>query len=294
MALIPNLSGITSSVDALSNILLVTPKAIIGYNPQNAPTKNGTTPALRPALVFHYEGEQAVTLESDVTDHYSEDNTTLQDQIALKPETITTTGFIGELNDIVPEVLKPLKLIADKLGPISAYTPALSVTALNALNEAAFLYATASKAADAAVSAWSSLGTAVGAGSANTIIGSDGVSAVASVQNKQQQYFQQFYGYWRSRTLFTVQTPWAVFDNMALMGVRAVQNEETNVISDFELRFKKIRFASTTLTTGTGLNNQFMQGRASTQGSPKVNFGVSTPPLFPTSQADSISAIRGN
>lgn len=277
------LSTVTTTATALSNLILVSPQQTIGYQPQNDPTQNGQTNAQKPALLFHYEGEQTATLQSDITDEYVEDNTAINDQISLKPEEVTTHGYIGELNDIAPPALAALELIADKLTVIDAYTPALSTTALIAYNTAFQLYQTAANAASSAVSAWSSV---AGNGGESVISGNDGFPiALEPNQNKQQTMFQQFYGYWRNRTLFTVQTPWAVYQNMAIKTLRAIQEEDTNQITDFEVTFKIIRFASTE-SVSDGSN---AQGRAATQSSSLTDFGTSTP-VSSMSLTDGLSA----
>src|ERR1700729_4349756 len=122
MGNISALSQVTTAATALSNLILVSPQSTIGYQPQNAPLANGSPTQPPPSLLFHYEGEQVVSLQSDITDHYIEDNTALQDQIALKPEEVTTHGFIGELNDVAPPILAAVQAIADKLTVIDAYT----------------------------------------------------------------------------------------------------------------------------------------------------------------------------
>jgi len=250
----PNLSSLaplTTAATALSNLILVTPNENTGYQPMNA-NKTGQLP---PTILFHYEGEQTLTLESDITDHYIEDNTAIQDQVTLRPEVVTTHGFIGELNDIAPAGLAPLQAIADKLTVISAYTPVLSATALLAYNEAFQLYQVGNNAVNSAVSSWSS------------IFGN-------GTQTKQQQCFQLFYGYWQARTLFTVQTPWGRFSSMAIKTLRAIQDAETNVITDFEVTFKMIRTAVTANTPGIG---QSFQGRLFSQAFGQVNNGIQTP-----------------
>lgn len=264
------LAPVTTAATALSNLVLVSPQSVQGYQPQNPPNVNGTpsTAQQPPSFLFHYEGEQTVTIESDITDHYVEDNTAIQDQIALKPEMISTHGFIGELNDVTPPALKLLKTAADKLTTIGAYTPGLTLTALIAYSEAFLLYQVASNAVNSAVSAWSSI---TGTGGVS-VIGSNGLQASSS-QNKQQAAFQQFYGYWRSRTLFTVQTPWAIFQNMAIKSMRAIQDAETRVVTDFELTFKMIRTAST-LTVSNGLS---VDGQLKSQSSSLVDLGTSSP-----------------
>ena len=277
----PNLSAIsavTTAATALSNLILVSPQTTVGYQPQNAIGSNGASTQLPPSLIFNYEGEQTASLESDITDHYIEDNTALQDQIALRPETITTHGFIGELNDIAPPGLSAVQTVANKLTIINAYTPVLSATALLAYNEAFQAYQIGANAVNSAISSWSSLTGSKGSG--QSVIGSSGLIS-QSGQNKQQIAFQQFYGYWRNRTLFTVQTPWAVFANMAIKSLRAIQDAETNVITDFEISFKMIRIAATSILPGFST-----QGRLTSQVASLVNNGTSTPiPSIPLTTA---------
>lgn len=259
-----SLSNSTTSAQALSNLILVTPDKNIGYSPQNPPNADGSpsTATPPPGFLFNYEGENTATIDSDITDHFIEDNTAIQDQISLRPETITVQGFIAELNDIVPPPLAPLKTAADKLTVINAYTPVLSATALLAYTEAVFLYNNAQNLVNAGVAAWSSI-----------------TGGAGSTQNKQQIAFQQFYGYWQTRTLFTIQTPWAIFKDMAIKTIKAVQDPDTRVISTFDLTFKKIRFASTIKSinaTQTTIGD-FGSNRGGTQSQPLQQIGPNTP-----------------
>lgn len=259
------LSNATSAAQALSNLILITPNKNIGYSPQNPPNADGTpsTATPPPAFLFNYEGENTATIDSDITDHFVEDNTTIQDQIALKPLLVTTQGYIGELNDIAPPALAALKTAADKLSVVGAYVPVISATALIAYNQAAFLYANAQNVSNAAVSAWSS------------ITGKGGTAT----QSKQQIAFQQLYGYWQNRTLFTVQTPWAIFQNMAIKTIRAVQDADTRMISTFDLTLKQMRFASTlkTFAVTTTTVGDFGSNRAAAQNQPNTQIGPNTP-----------------
>lgn len=286
------LSGITTAATALSNLLLVSPQDTVGYKPQNTPNADGTisTAQSPPAFIFDYEGEQTASLESDITDHYIEDNTAVQDQVALKPEIITTHGFVAELNDVPPFPLQYVKEAAEKLTAIGAYAPQLSATANLAYAEAFQLYQVGQNAVNTAVAAWSSIGSIGGGGNGQSVIGSNGITA-ASNQNKQQIAFQKFYGYWRNRTLFTVQTPWAVFQNMAILRLRAIQSEETNVITDFEITFKMIRIAQT-LNLSAGFPVSYA-GRLNSQASSPTDLGTSSPtsggPSFVSSLASAVA-----
>lgn len=263
------LSTATTTANALSNLILVKPNDNTGYRPQDAEGN-----LLGTELLFHYEGENTASLTSEITDHFVEDNTVINDQIALKPEIITVQGFIGELNNIVPESLKPLRFAAEKLQILSAYTPALSISAQVAYNTAEQLYRTA-QTTKAAIDSWRTVNLS---GQQVNVIGSNGLrdQRPNQTQTKQQVAFQQFYGYWRTRTLFTIQTPWAIFSNMAIQSLRAIQSEETRMITDFEITFKMMRFAQVVRSNAIYENSQF-QGRALNQGATETNLGVQNP-----------------
>lgn len=249
------LANVTSGITALSNLILVSPQNA-GYQPAAFVDANGVRHDQPKAFLFNYEGEQTYILQSDITDHYIEDNSAIQDQIALRPEMVTTSGFISELNDIPPyTVLSVLKTIADKLTIISAYTPELSIAARIAYNEAAFLYSIAKNAVNTAQSVISA------------------ITPGAYPQNKQQIAFQQFYQWWSNRVLFTIQTPWAVRSNMAIHTIRVIQDDTTKDISNFEITFKRMSFATTQQSFAFQPNTQ---GQLAAQSAPLTNNGTQT------------------
>jgi hypothetical protein len=278
------LSSFTTSAQALSNLILVNPQKKVGYQPQPQDSKDGLIPPQLPKFLFHYEGENVVNLDSDITDHYVEDNTSIEDQIALTPEMITVQGFIGELNNVVPEELEALKLAAEKLTIIGAYTPELTTTGLIAYNNALQLYQTSQAAKNAAVASWNSI---TGQDPQSVLTGTETDAELESIrnrtsgQNKQQKAFNQFYGYWRQRTLFTVQTPWAIFKNMAIKNLKATQSDDNKEITSFEITFKIMRFAESQVNFSDGESVQLdasqTQGRAFDQSSQTVDLGTSTP-----------------
>jgi hypothetical protein len=266
------LSDAANKVTALGNLILVSPQKTVGYQPQNSPSWKRDTTAQPKAILFNYSGEEAIQLTSEITDHPIENNTMVQDQIALKPVIFTVQGFVGELNDIAPAALVPLKEAAEKLTVISAYTPSLSTTALLAYTNAFQAYQIAQGTINSAVETWSS----INGDSGQSVINGGGLQ-IQPNQTQQQIYFQQFYAYFQNRTLFTIQTPWAIFQDMAIERLRAVQSAETRMITDFEIQFKLLRFASTQSVLQTSLydNNNF-QGRAFNQGAPEVDLGTNT------------------
>lgn len=275
-----NLDGLaqaTTTATSLANLILVTPQKQIGYRPQNAPSFVRDTSAQKDSYLFHYPGEQSVQLTSDITDHFIENNEVVNDQIALRPETVTVREFLGELNNVPPVAIPELKLLQEKLLTIAAYTPQLSESALLAYNAALQGYQVFEAGRLAAASTFSSIkgsppGVESVSGGAGVINGSNaGVTeADKQIQTQQQRYFQTFYSYWRARTLFTVQTPWAIFQDMAIQSLKAIQDEETRVISSFEITFKLLRFAEPLVSS------RFITPVSGTQG----RFGASSSPLF--------------
>jgi hypothetical protein len=282
------LTAVTNAIQTTS-LILVTPQNTVGYQPQNQVGQ----PFNQPALLFHYEGENTATIESDITDHYVEDNTAIQDTIALKPVIITTQGFIGELNNVPPNTFfQAAQTAVNKLTTISAYTPTLSATALLAYNEAVFAYNNVANLAQNAISAANSItGIATGTGLPGTsVITGTGIQQQPN-QTLQQRYFQQFYGYWNLRTLFTIQTPWAIFEDMAIKSMRTIQSAETNMISDFEITFKQIRYASV-VNSELYLNPSNATGsRAFEQTQPQVNTGVSALNPSPVPFSSSLTTL---
>lgn len=311
------ISNATTTATTLNNIVLATantigqfrnsgPGSTVGYQPQTLPNAGSTLSSaqqlvqtvqsflgLPPAFIFHYEGEQSIMCNSDITDHFIEDNTSIQDQIALKPVEITTQGYIGELNDVAPFGLQTLQQVSNSLLLISAYQPDISTTAIIAYNEAFQAYQVAQNAAASSVSAWSSIsgtgGTAVFTGNQASDLASINQNNIyspsvlqafgVSSQNKQQVAFQWWYGAWISRTQFTLQTPWAVFRNMAIKSLHPIQNAETRMITNFEVTFKQIRTASSSILPP---QNAISQGQLASQSSPIQNNGTSTPAPGPS------------
>jgi hypothetical protein len=284
------LANVSSSTSGIGGVLLAVPQLASLLPGQKSPQNTiGYQPTLQngsnvnpPALLFQYEGEQSVELKSDITDHWNESNDALQNQIALRPPRVSTKGFICELTDAPANAaLAALQIAANKLTIVGGLSPQLSVAAADAYNQAAFKYATAQNAANAAVSAFGSITAGLGGPSGEAVVSNGGITNTSlnlfgfGTQSKQQVMFQQFFGYWNSRTLFTVQTPWAVFQNMAIESVRPVQDAETNMITTFELTFKQMRFAQIGGALTIANVNADPSSRLFSQTAPNVSFAAS-------------------
>ncbi len=252
-----DLNNIQAATQLATGIALVLPQKNAGITAQLTG---------EPAFLFDYEGEQSVDMDCDITDHVSERNDSLEDQIALKPERFHTKGFIGELNDIAPIGSAFTKTAQSKLVLLGALMPEFSVTALVAFNAAAQAAATAVAVARASVNAAARAGLGSG------------------LKTKQQAAYERFKGYRKARRLFTVQSPWEVFQDMAIESFRVFQDDTTEDISSFEITFKQMSFSKT--ATRVVL---LADGRAAASNSDVVNQG-SQVPAPTTGLADQLSA----
>jgi len=258
------LAALKGGIDTGSNLISATKKQKYGYTP----IQNDPTAAPAETLYFTIEGENSVKFDSDVTDNFLENNEAIQDHIALKPVTITTSSYVGEVNTRIEGTLGELNnFVEEKLTVISGYAPKLTAAATQALNSAKQAIATAKKAKDAIGSAWDKL---------------KGSNNPAEKKTLQQTTFDRFYTYWKERTLFLVNTPWAQYDNCVIQSFTATQGPESETISNFEVTFKQLRFVE-----AYG-KNKLRSGRNATQAGGSKNLGASTPTVS-SSWKDAVS-----
>jgi hypothetical protein len=275
-----NLASLAPAVNAatgLSNLIIAIPEDQ-GISPEYE-VQAGQKPPEK--FLFDFNGEQSITLKSDITDHFVEDNSSLQDHIGLPPENIRTHGFIGELKDFAPDAPEFIRDGRDKLIGVSSYAPAISVTMLVNYNRAFQVYQAAKLANSAVVSRWNSLSSAAPQVEGNAEFG--------ATQNSQQKAFQKFYGYYKKRTLFKVQTPWAIFRHCAIEMMQFTQSGDTVNISDVECHFKPINYASSKIAIGNEIliGGQIMSADAAAEN----NLGSSSGAEVPYSQEDLFSGL---
>lgn len=235
-------SGTESVFDVIRTLSTLEKQAIV--RPENPP------PGIA-GYLFDIVGDESVELNSEITDHYVENNTAIQDQIALRPEQIQVRGVVAELvnvnarDDAQAPVSDPLPLNAD-------FVPALTPGA-EAQKEARDEEQT--QDVSAVLSGQSLFGYY------NNRTPSPNITRQAKAFN----YFRQL---WQGRQLFSVETPWGYWNNMAISSIRVEQREDTRFRSDFTITLKKIRFAQD-LTVSVGQ----LAGRAVPQRSDIVRNG---------------------
>lgn len=182
-------------------------------------------------FIFDVLDDESISLDSDITDHYVEDNYSIQDHISLRPVQFTLKGYVAELNDIFPKNNSVYPVIVSRLVDIAEFLPRFAAQAEQVYNKKLSNSERVQTAFSLASNTYSF------------------VRQFTTDQNNQQKAYNFFHALWVSRILCTVETPWGIFTDMAIQNVRVNQEGRTNLISDFSLTFKQIRTTSTVITS---------------------------------------------
>lgn len=217
-------------------------------------------------FVFDIEGETTVTLKSDITDHFLEDNTTIQDHIAIKPKKVTLNTYVGELT-YKPEsdLTDAVETVVRKLTTINAYLPELTETAQaivdfnseDLTNITDSLESVTAQTVNKATDYYSMVQNLLNSG------------------NKQQDAYMYFKSLMEQKILVSLQTPFEYMNNMAIESVTAFQGEESKFISNFTITLKEIRTAEilTAKAENSAIDGEDKQGRNKTQQTEPENNG---------------------
>ncbi len=196
-------------------------------------------------FVFDVAGESVAQLQSEITDHYTEDNRALQDHIAIRPKRIVLKGYVGELvHRISTQDNSPVQKLTQKLTVINSYLPQLSSAA-----QQTQALVTNPSAASFPLSAAANI-----FGLTKNMLQNNGNGPA------QQNAYAYFQALQAQGVLMGIQTPWEFLTNMAIETIVAIQTEESNGVTDFSITFKQIRIAETqTLDLGIGGDAVFDQ-----------------------------------
>ena len=207
---------VTEFDKALNNINILAPQGVLQID----------------AFAFDYKADDTVDLTAVITDHWLEDNSAAQDHIGLQPAIVTLSGFISELSmsgstfkqlsTIIAGVENSLSQVGAYLGK---YTPGVTDKLLTAITQVQNVVIQAEQA------------LARGAQILNILRGGPDTT-------KQQRAYAQLSALWEARVVFTIYTPFRVFDNMAIQSIKAVQGKTSRTVSDFVVTMKQLKFSS--------------------------------------------------
>lgn len=207
-------------------------------------------------FAFDIFEEHKVELISDITDHFVEDNSAIQDHIANKPLKFTLRGFVGEVIEEKAEPKSDIQELTEKLTTINSYIPAITGAArqVNDLIKNRNTNSTAENVSDA-------VGTGV-----DLFKTFKELNPPDSRQAKAYNFFKALRD---AKQLLGVDTPFGFVRDMAIENLTAVQSDNA-YITDFAVTLKQIRTAKTQLVD---FDKTQYQGRANNQKAEEADQG---------------------
>lgn len=182
-------------------------------------------------FLFDVPDLDSINLNWDITDHYTESNSFLNDHKVKKPVIITLTGFVGELVFRAPEGVEgAIQAISNRLETVEAYfgdaTPGAVQEAQRVVQQAQSAISAINQTLD----------------KAQNIIGF--FEGEGPEETAQQKAFRQLNSL-GDEVILSVQTPWEFYDDMTIQAISFSQDGTTNDITDISVTLKQIRISDT-------------------------------------------------
>ena len=191
------------------------------------------------------------TMESDtdITDHYVEDNTAVQDHVAFKPQSYTLRGFIGEkvFTPLAPYDYSPPPLqTMEKLTTGANFLRGLSPTLSNYMEVAVGVYRYAEASYNRYYNGVKNIVDFFSKNKTGQAI--DATAKYEQIPNsKQMKAYKDLRTLQLNRTLMTIESPFDKFENFLIESVKINQGN-TIWQSELTVTLKEYRAVST-LTT---------------------------------------------
>ena len=209
-------------------------------------------------FIFDIPDTENVNLSADITDHFTESNSFLNDHIVIKPDLITLSGFVGELRFKPPEgIAGQVEEIQNRLQIVPAYlgdlTPGAQQIAARIVGSVQTVISGINQTVDRVE---------------NLVGFFDGVDAE---ETQQQKAFNTLDALRRNGEVLTVQTPWKYYDSVMIQNISFRQDGVSEDISDISVTLKEIRIAD--IKTVDYDQNQFPP-RVDIQAAEEENQGI--------------------
>jgi hypothetical protein len=223
--------GAVSSIAGVSNLVAIGDSSV---------SLAATTKALLSAddkiqgidgLIFSLPESESLSLKAQITDHFVEDNSAMQDHIAISPITVTLSGKVAEVVLERSVQQQYIQQVLTTLSSLSSIAPGLSQSASKVLLDAQ----RAKNAIDGTLARYKNAAD---------------LFTDTSITNKQKAYYAKIKQMFDGRGVYTVETPWANLKNMAIESVNFEQDESTKDWSTISVTLKQIQFAKTKTVTG--------------------------------------------
>lgn len=210
-------------------------------------------------FVFDVQGSEEIDLTNDITEHFTENGSFLNDHVISQPDKIRLTGFVGELLLAPPKQL-PAELaeIQNKLTIIDAYLGEYTPGGASLLARSISAIDLAQQTVNNAIQR--------GENMVSALAGEEGIFL-----SRQKEAFQAMRGLIKSKALVAVSLPWGYFNSMMIESVRFMQGEDTEYWSEVSISLKEIRFANLKITN---FNENLFAPRVEMQASEEQDSGI--------------------
>lgn len=209
-------------------------------------------------------GDETLTADCDVTDHYTEENKSYQDQISIKPKIYTVNGEVGELvwyqKDSSSQVLGQ---VAQRLEGVVSFLPISSKSFSQFKNNAMKAMQWVDTASNALSKVSNLMSTAFNLGNGKN---------TRSVTNQEQAY-EYLVSFRDNRTLLKIKTPWGILENYVITNLKFNQPKETKDKSYISISFKEIRLVTVNTVK---FDASKYQGNALYENQPKTDNGTTS------------------
>ena len=190
------------------------------------------------SFAFDIITSHQMVADSDITDHYVEDGSSLQDHIALRPITFTLRGFCAEKVYIgeLPPITSKLSSGASKLQPLQALFPTVSSYCQTVVAASSYVESVVDKYVKIAQNI------------KDKVKDFNSLLRPAAVITRQEVIANELMKLREARVLCNLTSPWGFYQNMALQSIQLVQDETTSQ-SEIIIELKQMNFAHSLLTS---------------------------------------------
>lgn len=200
---------------------------------------------------FHVPEKEQIKMQSDVTDHYVDSGTPVQDHIAKKPITITLNGFQGDYFYSVNQIEDTLAKVIPTLALVKQFIPRLPDSTKQKLAQK-YLQSSINKEIPVALQ---NNGTEY---TLNSIDLFKLFQDLYKLKSPQTRAFFFLESLWNSDAIFTVETTWKRYNNMLITDITPVRDNNAD-ITEFSVSFKQINTTASlvqSLENATGRTRQ--------------------------------------
>ena len=185
-------------------------------------------------FLFDIPDRDSISVDWDITDHFTESNSFLNDHKVKKPVIITLSGFIGELVFRAPAGVEgAVQEISNRLETVEAYlgdfTPGAVQQAQRVVQQAQSTISAINQTLD----------------KVQNVVGF--FDGEGPEETAQQKAFNQLNAL-GDEVILTAQTPWKFYDDMTIQSLSFIQDSESELITDISVTLKQIRVSETKTT----------------------------------------------